>query len=208
MIIKKDGAYPALSFFYDGWIELSKVILKEKAMSLDSKNNSHNDKDLIVGRVVTSHGVKGVVKIESYSDYPERFQKGSRFFVQDKDIQLVIDTVSPDGKQGLLVKFFDVDDRDQADKLRNTILTIPKEEAAPLRRGEYYFWQLIGMEVRQNDEKIGEIKEIIPNLANDIYLMAKSGGGEVMIPALKSVVKDIDIDKGVMSVELPAGLDE
>jgi len=175
-------------------------------MSLNSKNDNEND--LLIGRIVVAHGVKGVVKIESYSDYPGRFKKGNRFFVQGKDTKLVIDTVSFDGKQGFLVKFIGIDDRDQAEKLRNTILTVPKEEAAPLKKGEYYFWQLIGMEVREKGEKIGNIKEIIPNLANDIYLMEKSGGGEVMIPALKSVIKDIDIEKGVMSVELPAGLDE
>lgn len=176
-------------------------------MNLRSQSTNDNG-DLIVGRIISSHGVRGVVKLEPISDNPHRFVKGGRFFTGAKKQELIIESLSPDGKGLFLVKFLGIDDRDAADTLRNSILTIPKEEAGTLKKGEYYFWQLVGLEVRENGDKIGVIKQIIPNLANDLYVMEKVSGGEVLIPALKSVIKEIDTEKGVMTVELPPGLDE
>jgi len=106
----------------------------------------------------------------------------------------------------LLTKFVGVDDRDAAEGLRNCELVIDPQSAPQLPEGEYYHFQLEGLEVIENGINLGRIKEILSYSANDIYVVSREDGADILIPALKDIVKNIDLAGGTMTVELPEGL--
>lgn len=164
----------------------------------------NNKNQVLVGIISSAHGVDGRVKVLCLSDNPERFAADA-VLTTSKGRQLVIESVS-EHKGMLLVKFAGVDDRNAAEKLRDSELVADPQTVPPLPEGEYYHFQLEGLEVIENGIKLGRVKEILTYTANDIYVVSREEGNDLLIPALKSIVKNIDITNGTMTVELPEGL--
>lgn len=110
----------------------------------------------------------------------------------------------------ILLKLTGVDDRTQAEELRGQLVQVPIEEALPLEEGEYYEHQIIGLEVwTAGGECLGAVTEILYSAANDVYVVQAAGashGREILVPAIASVVQQIDLQAGRIVVELPAGL--
>jgi 16S rRNA processing protein RimM len=106
----------------------------------------------------------------------------------------------------LILKLEGVDDLQAAERLRGWQLTVPRDKLPPLPENQYYSFQLLGMTVvTEGGEVIGELHEILPMPAHDIYrVMGKKG--EVLIPAVKEIVAEIDLIRGRMVVRPPAGL--
>ncbi|NLF79631.1 MAG: 16S rRNA processing protein RimM [Clostridia bacterium] len=162
------------------------------------------EKAVLVGIIIAPHGVEGVVSAEKLSDNPRRFQAGAEFFDEQGRSYFLQQASVHRGR--LLLSLRGVTDRDAAEKLRGTRLYIvPKAEDQP-PDGTYYHYQLSGLEVRQAGEKIGVIEEILTYAANDVFLVRKPDGREILVPALKQMVKKVDIKGGYMEVELPEGL--
>ncbi len=163
-----------------------------------------NKDQVLVGIIGSAHGVDGRVKVLCLSDNPQRFA-ASAVLTTNKGRQLTIESVSAH-KGMLLVKFAGVDDRTAAEKLRDSELVADPQSAPPLPEGEYYHFQLEGLEVIENGVKLGRLKEILSYSANDIYVVSREEGNDLLIPALKSIVKSIDLTNGTITVELPEGL--
>jgi 16S rRNA processing protein RimM len=162
---------------------------------------------LAVGKVVGVHGVRGEVKVELMTDYPERFQPGARLKVGggDEAVSAEIETARPH-KGLMLVKFKSVPDRNGAELLRGKLLLIPEAEAMPLGEDENYAHDLVGLTVVTSDGRtLGKLTEILYTGANDVYVVA-GPDGEVLIPALRDVVLKVDLGAGEMTVALPEGL--
>ena len=103
----------------------------------------------------------------------------------------------------LILKFVGVDNRDDADSLRGKYLEVETTEVEPLPEGSYYHWQLLGLEVFDiAGTRLGTISDIIDNPANDVYVVS-GDGGQVLIPAIVEVVRNVDLDAGRMVVDLP-----
>ncbi len=160
---------------------------------------------LKVGIIRGAHGIRGNVKVESLSDYAPRFSPGSILYLEKNNQELKIESSSLAGRH-ILVKFFGIENRIQAEALRGLFLIIPKSRAALLPEGQYYYWQLEGLRVIQDEKELGIIREIKENPANDLYVMEKPNGERVYIPALKKIILKIDLEKGQMTVKLPPGL--
>ena len=158
---------------------------------------------LIVGKIVTAHGVRGICKVQNRSEYEKRFAVGARLYLINGQ-ELHVETAS--GVENLLVKFVEINDRSAAEALRSQLLYIPKTEAAPLPAGRYYPFQLEGLAVYNKGQYFGELIEVIFNPANDIYLTKTASGKEVCVPALKTVIKEVNLEQGKMEVVLPEGL--
>jgi 16S rRNA processing protein RimM len=157
---------------------------------------------ILVAEIISPHGVKGLVTAISYSDHPERFQPGAAFLTAD-NAQLLLQTAS--SHQGrLLLGFAGVEDRNAAELLRKTKLYV--EQALPLPEHVYYHFQLLGLEVRQNNQRLGVISDIISLPANDVYVVRLDQGGDLLLPALKQVVQEVNLDQAYMEVQVPEGL--
>jgi 16S rRNA processing protein RimM len=109
-------------------------------------------------------------------------------------------------KGAALLKLYGCDDRNAADLLRGALVQIDREDAVPLEEGEFYEHQIVGMTVVEQDGNyLGKVKEIINTGANDVYVVV-GPDGELLLPAIESVILDVDLDADQMVVEVMEGL--
>ena len=160
--------------------------------------------DVIVGRIRSAWGIRGDVSVEVLSDAPNRFAPGSILRLKGKPTRV---ERSRKGRRGLLVKLDAAADRTQAESLRGEELTVLAEQVEPLPDGTYYHFQILDMRVvNEGEEPLGVISEIIVTGGNDVYVVHEEGRRDILIPALPDVVLDVDLDAGIMLVNLPDGL--
>jgi 16S rRNA processing protein RimM len=158
---------------------------------------------LIVGHILAPWGIHGEVKVEVVTDFPERFASGKVVYLNGYPLE--IEKCRPH-KQHLLVKLATVDSVEAAEKLRGQDLTIPGTELYCLPDGQYYAFQLIGLEVvTTKGKRLGQITDIMSTTSNDVYIV-EGKRGEILIPAIEDVVKSIDLKKGKMVIETIEGL--
>ncbi len=162
---------------------------------------------LPIGSIAGAHGIRGEVKVELLTDYPERFRPGARLYVGDETTArpVEVQTARPH-KRFYLVKFTDVPDRNAAELLAGQLVLILTDEAMPLGEHENYAHDLLGLQVEtQAGQALGQITDILTGPANDVYVVS-GPEREVLVPALRSVVLRVDLAAGKMVVELPEGL--
>jgi 16S rRNA processing protein RimM len=162
---------------------------------------------LAIGRITGAHGIRGEVKVEVLTDYPERFQAGARVLLgTEREAEPVeIETARPH-QEAMLVKLGSVPDRNAAELLRGQLLLIPADEAMPLGENENYVHDLIGLVVETTEgRELGKLTEVLYTGANDVYVVA-GPSGEILIPALREVILTVNLSEGRMVVSLPEGL--
>jgi 16S rRNA processing protein RimM len=160
---------------------------------------------MLVGVVAAPVGVRGEVKIDLYTDFPDRFTQLTEIYVGDGHRPMRL-AGSRRHAGRVALRFVDVPDRDAADALRGQPLYIPRSQAMPLPEGHYYHDQIIGLRaVSTAGEDLGVIEAILPTGSNDVYV-ARDGTRELLIPAIRDVVRDIDLDAGTLTVEPIEGL--
>ncbi len=138
------------------------------------------------------------------TDFPSRFARGSRLRVGGEPAEIA---AARPYKSGFLIRLRGVDDRNAAESLIGETLTVPERDIAPLPDGAYYHFQLIDMQVATDDgEPLGKIVEILETSANDVYVIRSEDGRELLIPAIRDVVLDVDADAKRMTVRLMPGL--
>ena len=162
-----------------------------------------------VGRVLAAHGIKGQVKVEILSDNPLRFRKGHSLFVQKQGRYAKILSVQ-EHNGVLLLALSDVPDRNAAECLTGSLLQVPASDVPPLPEGQYYYFQIEGMQVfdAQSGDAIGKVSEVLEYTANDVFVIKREGKKDLLLPALKSVVQKLDIPGGAMYVTVPQGLED
>ena len=134
------------------------------------------------------------------TDFPERFKSMKEITAGDKVYK--IDGVR-EHNNGILMKFENINTPEDAKLLNGKLLTVSKAEAAPLNEGEYYVFDIIGLTVYDTQgEVLGEVRNILQTGSNDVYEVKDGEGREILIPALKKVVKEIDIENKKMTVDL------
>lgn len=168
-------------------------------MIKSSQSGAKKDR-ITIGRVGAPHGIKGEVRIIPLTDFVERFEGMTEVLVGDE--LLTIETVRFHNAH-ILMKFAAYATRERAALLTGKLLTVKKEEAAPLKDGEFYTFDIIGLEVFGVDgSRLGRVENVLRTGSNDVY-EARGDGKSILIPALKSVVKEIDIRGGRMVVDMP-----
>lgn len=165
---------------------------------------------LLVGRVLRPHGVRGELRIEIITDYPERLAQRAHFYLAHPGSPAAVQRYPVEGmrfhQKVLLLKLSGCDDRNAADELRGMLVQIPIEEAAPLEEGEYYLFQLIGVQVEtEQGEQLGQVVEVIETGANDVYVV-RGPRGEVLLPAVDEVVLELDLESKRMVVRPLPGM--
>ena len=164
-------------------------------MSLSEAKNR-----IVIGKIGAPHGVKGEVRVIPLTDFPDRFNDLAEVMVGEE--LLKIDSVR-EHKGVLLIKFKEYDTRETIATLTGKTITVDRADAAPLSDGEYYTFDIIGLSVYDEaGEMLGEVENVLKTGSNDVYVTRANDGREILIPALKSVVKEIDIKNGRMVVNM------
>jgi 16S rRNA processing protein RimM len=157
-----------------------------------------------IARLASPHGVRGAVKVIPLVDKRDRLSRGRAVTLagQRRTIE------SARWQKGLAyLKLSGVDDREAAAALRGLLLTVPESELEPLPEGQYYRFQLIGLEVFDaSGTSLGRVEEVLATGANDVYVVRGGERGEVLLPATSEVVRQIDVAGGRMVIEELPGL--
>ena len=153
---------------------------------------------ITVAEIVTTHGINGNLKIKSLSDNEKRFENGAKLFIDDK--LLTIES-SFDQKGLKVIKFEEYDDINDVLKFVGKDITIEDKDLGKLYEDEYYVFQLEGLDIYDDGQKVGKIKDVITGVyPNDVYVI-KTEKDEVYFPALNATVKKVDLENGFIEVE-------
>jgi 16S rRNA processing protein RimM len=163
---------------------------------------------LAVGRVLRPHGVRGELVLEALTDFPETLPGKTVLLRLADGAERSLEAQNVRWHRGrLLLQLDGIDNRDAADDLRGATVEIDLAQATPLGEGQYYHHQVIGLRaVTEGGEVLGQVAAILETGANDVYQIATPEGGELLLPAIGSVIKKIDLDAGEMVVHLLEGL--
>ncbi|HWQ40962.1 MAG TPA: ribosome maturation factor RimM [Desulfosporosinus sp.] len=161
--------------------------------------------EVLIGEVLRPHGLGGEMKIYPLTSDPERFLKLQEIILWRGEINQHFKIISARVQMGLVFLIVEgIDNIDQAEKYRGWEVRIDRSEVPPLKEGWYYF-ELEGMQVYEEDVLLGTLEQVLETGANDVYLV-RGTKGEICIPALKSVVQQVDVPGRRMDVILPPGL--
>jgi 16S rRNA processing protein RimM len=163
---------------------------------------------LAVGRIVRPHGVRGGFKVAADSDLIHKLESAANIYLGPEKVSAVVQTLRIHRKEFLL--FIEgITTRDAAEKWRQTNIYIRYATLDPLPDGEFYHWQIVGLKaVATTGEELGSIEEIIQTGANDVYVVRSPSGKEIMLPAIESVIQDVDLANERIIVSLIPGLIE
>jgi len=164
--------------------------------------------DLVVGRLGRPHGVHGEISVEVRTDEPElRFAKGSKLSVKESNNQLTV-LSSRWHQEKMLVKFEEITDRDLANEIKGKTLTIKIDpNSIETKKDQYYEFQLVDLKViDKNNKTLGQIKEVITNLAQDLLVVETVDKREVLVPFVKQIVTNVDLNKKLVIMDPPTGL--
>mgnify|MGYP002515455934 FL=1 len=163
---------------------------------------------LKVGVVTSVHGIKGEVKVFPTTDDSRRFKKLKQVYLDTGKEMLPLEIEGVKFfKQMVIVKFKGYENPDDVMKFRQKELWIDRKDAVRLSKDEYFIADLIDMEVCDEEGKlIGTLKDVISTGANDVYAVETPEGKEVLFPAIKQCVLDVDTEARKMTVHVMEGL--
>jgi 16S rRNA processing protein RimM len=167
------------------------------------------EKDLFpIGRVVKPHGVKGKIKVEYFGEELSRFLPCQEVFIEDNKGQLkpyeILEAIPQPPR--LILRLKEIERIEEVQPLTGREILAKRGTLPPLKEGEYYWIDILGMVVETEEGKrIGRVKEILPTGANDVYVV-EGKKREIFLPATEEVIQKVDLEKGVMKVIRMEGL--
>jgi 16S rRNA processing protein RimM len=154
--------------------------------------------------VRAARGIRGELTVAALTDFPQRFQPGATVWASGASYTV---RRARAHRRALLLELEGIDTRDQAETLRGLLLEVPVKELPPLAEDQYYRFQILGMDVvDREDRPLGRVEEVLETGANDVYIV-RGPDGELLLPAIDAVVKEVDVAAKRMVVELLEGLE-
>lgn len=162
-----------------------------------------------IGKVVALFGIRGELKVLLLTDIPNRFAGLGAVYAGPDHTRRLIQSVRPYKGEMIVLKLEGIDDANTAESLRDQNLAIPVSELAQLPPDSYYQHDILGLMVITLDgQKLGSIVDIIVTGSNDVYVIKVPDGSQVLIPAIKDVIKQVDLIRRTMYIDpLPGLLD-
>jgi len=171
---------------------------------------------LQIGKIVNTHGVRGEIKVIPLTDNPDRYNGMKKVYVEKNGSLELFDIESVKFSRGFVIlKLKGIGNMDAAESLVDAFLVVDRKDAVKLPKDSYFICDIIGLDVYdENDAFLGKVAEVLSTGSNDVYVVRNEKTGDphgkkrkdILIPALKSVVVDISIEKGTMKVVIPEGL--
>ena len=164
--------------------------------------------ELQVGVITQTHGIRGEVKVFPTTDDVNRFQKLKEVILETEKERLTLTVAGVKFfKQYVILKFREYDSINDVEKYKGARLLVPREKAVKLQKDEYFVADLIGMQVvTEEGEPFGRLKNVLETGANDVYVVETAESKEVLLPAIKECVLQVDMEKGVITVHIMDGL--
>ncbi len=168
------------------------------------------DNLLEIGKIVNTHGLRGEVKIVPWTDTPDVFEDIETVYIKKKNEynELTIKGIKYQ-KNNIIVKFEQLSDISEAELLKNTVVYTTRDQLPELEEGVYYITDLIGCSViDDNNEKIGDICDVISTGSNDVYVVKRPEKKDLLIPVIEDAVLNVDIENKVVTVHILEGLED
>lgn len=161
-----------------------------------------------IGQIVNTYGIKGFLKVVPYTDDIKRFEKLKSIYIQTKkSLETVIIEEVKYAKNLVLLKIKGIDNINDAEIYKNCYIKIDRSDAVELPEDSYFIIDLIGIKVYTDEgEELGNIIDVFPTGANDVYVVKNELGKQVLLPAIGDVIKNVDIKNKKMVVHLIEGL--
>ncbi|MCD8181648.1 MAG: ribosome maturation factor RimM [Firmicutes bacterium] len=165
---------------------------------------------LEVGKIVNTHGLRGDVKVVTWTDYPEDFEDIEYVYIKKKSDYERLDISNIKYQKGnLIVKFAQIKDINEAERYKNSVLYAERDMLGELPEGVHYIADLIGLDVVTEDgEKIGVIADVFNTGSSDIYDVKREGKKNMLLPVIDDVVLNIDIEAKKVTVHILDGLED
>ena len=163
---------------------------------------------LRVGVITTTHGVRGEVKVFPTTDDPQRFKKLKQVILDNGKEQRELEITSVKFFKNLVIlKFKGLDNINEVEKYKKADLLVTRKNAVPLKEGEYFIADLIGLKATSDEgEDLGILTDVIQTGANDVYVFSKEGMQDLLVPKIPDCIKDVNIEEGTILVHLLPGL--
>lgn len=164
---------------------------------------------LRIGVISNTHGIHGEVKVFPTTDYPEQFEELEDIFLDNNTtlLSMKIEKVRY-FKNMIILKFKGYDNINEIECYKGKDLFITREQAVPLEDGEYFISDLIGSQVITDDgRELGELFDVLETGANNVFLVKKRDGGELLLPYIPDCVLSIDIEEKLVTVHMMKGLE-
>ena len=161
---------------------------------------------LTVGFIRRPHGLHGEMVMDLHTDFPERMKRGRKLLVGEEHEPQTLASARPH-QAGLLIKLKGIDTPEAAGQLRNQWVYIKSSDPPPLPEGKIYQHEMFGFQVvDENEQLLGELVEILETGANNVYVVRDESGRERLLPAIPTVVLNVDPARRLMRVHLLEGL--
>jgi len=158
---------------------------------------------LTIGRVLAPWGLKGDLKAEIHTDFPQRFAADRTVYVGQLAMTVERSRLH---KGNVILKLSGINSVEQVEAIKGKYIEIPRSESMPMDDDEYYQFQLIGLEVSTSKGRLlGKLERILSTGSNDVYVVVGQDR-EYLIPAIEDVVEQVDVEKGTMTIEEIEGL--
>lgn len=166
------------------------------------------DQFLKVGVISSTHGIRGEVKVFPTTDDLKRFKKLKEAYIDFKGDRIAIKIESVKFfKQFAILKFKDIDSINDVEKYKGMDILVDRQNAVPLEKDEYFKADLLGIKAVSEDDKLsGILDDILETGANDVYVIKLSDGRELLLPAIKECILDVNCEEGILKFRLLEGL--
>ena len=161
-----------------------------------------------IGQIVNTSGLKGILKIKPFTDDIKKFSNLKTIYIKTKSglTEFKIEQVRY-VKNMVMLKLTGIDTVEEAEKYRNLYIKILRDQEEELEEGSYYVVDILGCKVNTDaNQELGKIVDVFQTGSNDVYVVKDEQGKQILLPAIKQVIKNVDIKNKIITVHLLEGL--
>ena len=160
-----------------------------------------------IGKITKPHGVHGTLKVLPLTDDQTRYNKLKKIYIQTRHGMKEFDIIAVRYKDKfVLLDLVGIETMTEAENYIGNYIVIDKKDRMPLHENAYYIEDLIGLSVYEGDAYLGKLTDVMQPGSNDVYIITLEDGKELLLPAIKSVILEVNIESGLMKVTVPEGL--
>ena len=161
-----------------------------------------------IGQIVNTSGLKGVLKVKPFTDDINKFSNFKTIYIKTKNslVEFKIEQVRY-VKNMVMLKLAEIDTVEEAEKYRNLYIKVLRDQEEELEEGSYYVVDILGCQVNTDEnQELGKVVDVFQTGSNDVYVVKDEQGKQILLPAIKQVIKNVDIKNKIITVHLLEGL--